>query len=147
VSIKGVSKIQNLIYLSTIIILLIISYIDFKTKTIPLKYNIIIGCLGTLNLLLNITNFKLYIFSTIIVFSIFTIIAIVTNGAIGGGDIKLLTALTLIFGENIFFIVFYTYILTAVIAIVMILIKKCKLKSSVALAPFITLGTLIYFMI
>lgn len=133
---------QNYIYFLTIFILIIIAYIDFKTYLIPLKYNIAIACVGIVNLIYNSTNILSYLISTIIIFILLMLGAYLTDGGIGGGDIQLFTALTLIVGKDILYIIMYTSIIGTIFLIPLILAKKLKLKSGVALAPFIMLGTL-----
>lgn len=132
------------IYFATIIYLVIIGFIDFKHKLIPNKFVLAVGCLGIINILFDIKNFKVYILSALIVFLFFFILAILSNGGIGGGDIKLFTVLSLIFGQDIYYIILFTYVIAFIVSIIMLLLKKSNLKTSVALAPFITLGTLTY---
>lgn len=147
---------QNFIYFATLLILIIVAYIDYKTMIIPDKSHILIAFLGIINIALDFKNIKIYILSTIIVFSFFFIIAIISsyviNGkdgesGIGGGDIKLFTALSLVFGYDMFWVIEYTYIIASVVAIIMLILKKTNLKSSVALAPFIMLGTLAHLLL
>lgn len=121
-----------------------IAYIDYKTKIIPLKYNITIACIGIFNLFYTNINILLFLIPTIIVFVLLLLCAYSTDGGIGGGDIQLLTALTLIVGKDIFFVIIYTSIIGSLYAIPLLIRKKKSLKSGLALAPFITLGTLTY---
>lgn len=125
----------------------IIAYIDFKHHIISDKFNIILSFIGIVNILINFDNLKDYILTALLVFTFFFIIAIISKGGIGGGDIKLFTALSLIFGTNILFIIIITYIAAAIVSIIMMFFKKYNLKSSVALAPFIMIGTLTYLLL
>lgn len=45
------------------------------------------------SLITNFESYKIYIASSAITFAVFLFLAVVTDGSIGGGDIKLLTAL------------------------------------------------------
>lgn len=133
---------KEVIYIITVMLLIIIAYIDYKQKIIPDKLNVAIAILGIINITLDFKNIKTYILSTIIVFTFFFILAVLSKGGIGGGDIKLFTALSLVFGYDMLWIIEYSYIIAAVVSIIMLILKKTNLKSSVALAPFIMLGTL-----
>lgn len=135
---------QNIIYLVTVILLINISIIDIKHKIIPDKLNIIVALLGIFNLILNFQNCKIYIASSAITFAVFLFLAMITDGGIGGGDIKLFTALALIFGAEVLLIIAGTFTLAAVISMMKILTKKVDLKESIALAPYICAGTVLY---
>lgn len=134
---------QNLIYLVTLIILFLVAYIDNKSKIIPDKINLIIALLGIINLILDFHNCKTYIASTAITFAAFLLLAIITDGAIGGGDVKLFTALALIFGTEIMLIIAVTFTVAAIINITKVIFKRINIKDSVALAPYICAGTIL----
>jgi prepilin signal peptidase PulO-like enzyme (type II secretory pathway) len=137
---KGVELLQNIIYIVTILSLIKTAYIDYKQKIIPDRLNLIIVLLGIFNLILNFKNCKIYIASAAITFVVFLFIAIITDGGIGGGDIKLFTALSLIFGQEMLLIVAVTFSLAAIISIVKVMLKRINIKDSVALAPSICIG-------
>lgn len=135
---------QKIICIITVLLLVKISVIDYKQKIIPGKLNIMVAMLGIFNLILNYENCKIYIASSAITFAVFLLLALITDGGIGGGDIKLFTALALIFGTKILLIVAFTFVLAAVISMMKILTKKADLKESIALAPYICAGTVLY---
>lgn len=120
------------------------AYIDFKQKIIPDRLNIVVTLLGILNLILDFQNCKIYIASAAITFAVFLFLAVITDGGVGGGDIKLFTALGLIFGPRILLIVTITFAIAAIFSVVKIIMKKADLKESIALAPFICIGTSAY---
>jgi len=128
---------QNIIYIATIILLIKIAYIDIKKKIIPDKLNLAIAMLGIFNLILNFENCKIYIASVAITFVVFLFLAVLTDGGIGGGDIKLFTALGLIFGAEIMLIIAVTFVLAAIISISRVFLKRINMKESIALAPYI----------
>ena len=77
---------------------------------------------------------------------IFLLIAIITHGGIGGGDIKLIAALGLWFGtEKLISIVTIGLILGGVAAILFLIFGRKNRKSFFAYGPYFTL-TAIYFL-
>lgn len=133
---------QNIIYIATVALLIKISIIDIKQKIIPDRLNIIVTLLGIFNLILNYENCKIYIASAAITFAVFLFLAIITDGGIGGGDIKLFTALGLVFGHEIMLVITATFVVAAIITIPKVLLKRIKTKESIAVAPFICAGTI-----
>ncbi len=136
---------QNFIYMILLIILFVVAYIDHKQKIIPDRLNIIVALLGIFNLILNLENCKMYIASAAITFAVFLFLAVLTDGGIGGGDIKLFTALGLIFGVEILKIIAVTFVSAAIISIARVLLKLINIKESTALAPYICAATIIHF--
>lgn len=129
--------------MTTILLLIKISYIDYKQKIIPDKLNSIIALLGIFNLILKYENCKIYIASAAITFAVFLLLAVLTDGGIGGGDIKLFTALGFTFGIHVIEIICFTFLTAGVYSIYLVLIKKQKFNSNIALGPFILVGTVI----
>lgn len=134
---------QEIIYIAVIILLIKIAYIDFKQKIIPDRLNLIVALLGIFNLILNFENRKIYIASAAITFAVFLFLAIITNGGIGGGDIKLFTVLGLIFGTDILIIIVASFSVATIISIIRLLLRQINMKESIALAPYICAGTII----
>lgn len=134
---------QGIINITTIIMLVKISYIDYKLKIIPNKLSICVAVLGIFNLIINYDNCKIYIASAAITFAVFLFLAIITDGGIGGGDIKLFTALGLVLGHEIMLVITVTFVVAAIITIPKFLLKRIKTKESIALAPYICAGTII----
>ncbi len=134
---------QELIYIITIILLIKIAYMDYKQKIISDSLNMIITLLGIFNLIVNFKNCKIYIASAAITFAVFLLLAIITDGGIGGGDIKLLTALSLIYGSQILEIIFFSFLLAGCATAYFIIINKQKSITCIALGPFICAGTFI----
>ncbi|WP_326911550.1 prepilin peptidase [Sedimentibacter sp. MB31-C6] len=119
------------------------AYIDYKQKIIPDKLNIIIVLLGIINTMIDFKNCKVYIALAAIIFTVFLFIAIVTDGGIGGGDIKLLTALSLIFGISMLEIIIFALLIASIISIYLIIVRKQKYNSSIALGPYICIGVFV----
>ena len=131
---------QIIIYLIAVVLLIKIAYIDYKQKIIPDGLNLIIALLGIFNLILNFENCKIYIASAAITFAVFLFVAVITDGGIGGGDIKLFTALGFIFGPEMLLIIAVTFSLAAIISLIRVVLKRINIKESIALAPYICLG-------
>lgn len=138
---------QELIYITTILLLIKISIIDYKQKIIPNKLNLILTLLGILNLIINSQNCKVYISSAGITFAVFLLLAVITDGGIGGGDIKLLTALSLIFGSNILMIVTIAFTVATIFTIPKLFFKQMSVKENVPLAPFVCLSVIMVLII
>jgi leader peptidase (prepilin peptidase)/N-methyltransferase len=129
--------------MATVLLLIKISIIDYNQKIIPDRLNLSIALLGIFNLILNFENCKIYIVSAAITFAVFLFIAIITNGGIGGGDIKLFTTLGFVFGPDILIIVAVTFALASIISITMVMLKRINIKESIALAPYICTASII----
>jgi len=134
---------QNIIYAAIMILLIKIAYIDYKQKIIPDSLNIVVALLGIFNLILNYKNCKIYIASSAIVLAAFLFLAVLTDGGVGGGDIKLFTALSIIFGPEIMLVITLTFIIAAAISISKVLFKRINMKDSIALAPYICASSIL----
>jgi len=74
----------------------------------------------------------------------FLAIAIVSNGGMGGGDIKLMAALGIWFGwRGILLVMFLAFIIGGVVSVGLLVSRKKGRKSMVPFGPFITLGAYI----
>jgi leader peptidase (prepilin peptidase)/N-methyltransferase len=133
---------QKLIYIAIILFLIKISYIDYKRKIIPDKLNLILALFGIFNLIINFQNCKVYIASAAITFTVFLLLAIITDGGIGGGDIKLLTALSLIFETNILTVITITFTVATIFSMLKLFLKQMSVKENVPLAPFVCLSVI-----
>jgi len=90
-----------------LLILIVASYIDIKHKEIPDSISIIIAIIGLVSLIVMRNNIFVALLMTIIVFSFSYMLY--ANGLWGGGDAKVLTALTL-YLSNFSYIGSLTYI-------------------------------------
>ncbi|MGV8145078.1 MAG: prepilin peptidase [Alkaliphilus sp.] len=126
-------------------ILIVITFIDLDLKIIPDRLNISLLVVGI------IANIALYEFSFVIDSFIgfliggllFLAIAVIT-GAMGGGDIKLMAVLGLIFGwKSIFLIILLSFIVGAVISILLLITKIKGRKDEIPFGPFIAVATYI----
>lgn len=136
--------ISGVYYLLIIIMLLIISFIDIKKMIIP-DCILLVGFIVSLIYLVLSKNINIgNIIGSFIGFIIFLVLALITS-AMGGGDIKLISLLGFIFGVNgVLFIIFYSFVLGAIISLFLLCLKIKEKSDSIAFAPFISLATYFY---
>lgn len=90
---------ESLLYCVCSSTLLVVGIIDERTFEIPPGCNILIGILGGVHLLLDITHWQDYVTGMFIVSGLFLITYFLTGKkGIGGGDIKLMAAAGLLLG-------------------------------------------------
>lgn len=127
-------------------VLVVITLIDLKHQIIPDSLNFIIFILGIFNLAINFNITSIYssILGLFIGGGILLLIAIISNGAMGGGDIKLIASLGFLFGlKKILLIIFLSFILGAVISIILLVFKIKNRKDFIPFGPFIAVSTVI----
>ena len=127
-------------------ILLVISIIDLNLKIIPNSINLFLLLYGIIfNIIeFSFNNLTSNLFGLFIGGGLFLLIAIISKGAMGGGDIKLVAVLGLLFGfKKILLITFLSFIIGAVISILLLLFKINKRKDYIPFGPFICIGTFI----
>lgn len=112
------------------------SYIvDVYFKELPDENNIIIG-IGMFALSLQYYGYQVII-SSIILFSIFFIVALLTD-QFGMGDVKMMFFMGFgLYPHKISQFLFSTFFLATIYALVLIIIKKNKMKDSLPLGPFL----------
>ncbi|WP_326908277.1 prepilin peptidase [Sedimentibacter sp. MB31-C6] len=139
--------IDSIMYCAIISLLIEISIIDLRHKLIPDKLNIIVLVFGLFFLLHDKTMIVNRLIGFGIGFGLFLFIAVLTN-SMGGGDIKLMASLGLIFGINgIVFIILFSFILGAIISTILLILQIKKLKDEIPFAPFISFSALIYILL
>ncbi len=96
-------SVESILFCVCASVLIVISVIDWRTYEIPFGCNIIIGILGIVRVLLNLTHWYDYVIGFFVVSGLFLLIYWITKGrGIGGGDIKLMAAAGLLLGwQNI----------------------------------------------
>ena len=134
------------LFLSAAIYLLVLmtatdfeQYMLFDAMTLPLA---IIGAIFSWQ-----ENFSDCLTAALVGGGIFLLLAIISKGALGGGDIKLIFALGFWLGtEKLLHVVIYGTIFGGIAAILMILAKQKDRKSYFAYGPYFSL-TAIYFLL
>lgn len=125
--------------------------IDIKEQELPDLSNLIIFIFGLLRLFSNFAKagFSVdllpilggYVLTGILLFGIYLIIAVITGGAIGGGDIKLVGALGIFFPSEMFIkLLTYPIFLGAIFAVGLLISKKGDKDTKFAFGPAIVLA-------
>jgi|GEM_PF-3231332 len=120
--------------------LIILSYIDIKLSKIPNKICIFIFALGIINMFLMNASIMKSLLTFIIIFFLMSFIYSFFGGrAIGGGDVKLISAASIILG---FWPSFYMIFISFLYAIIfhIIIYKRDFRKKAIKLGPYISLG-------
>ncbi len=135
--------VNSILYCAMISILITVSMIDMKHKIIPDSLNIAGAMAGSIFILVNKT-YLTGIIGALTGFGLFVAIAILTN-AMGGGDIKLMAALGLMFGlKGTLFITLFSFVIGAAVSLFLIVLKIKGRKDEIPFGPFISLSALIY---
>src|SRR5699024_1248718 len=131
-------------------ILIVISIIDLKTMIIPDYLNISLFIVALLHKLLQYTFYDIApdifnsILGLIVSGGLFLLIAILSKGGIGGGDIKLIGVLGFILGTKMSILnIFLSFILGAIISIFLLLFKVKERKDPIPFGPFICVAFMI----
>ncbi|CAH2214673.1 prepilin peptidase [Tepidibacter aestuarii] len=127
-------------------ILIVISFIDYDHQIIPDEI-VIFGIILTF-ILHTLYNFKWNILNgtigLLIGGGLFLIIALVTNGAMGGGDIKLMGMLGFSLGyKYILLITLLSFIIGAAASLILIFLKIKSRKDFIPFGPFIAMAALV----
>lgn len=134
-------SLSSLIYSLSLSLVFSISAIDIDKHIIPNSLVLALLCLGLVNVLVNNHMATLLILGFVLTFIFGIILYFITKGSIGGGDIKLLSALGLLVGYyNIYIVVFLSFSIAALFGIVRIIFKKANTKTPIPFGPFIALG-------
>lgn len=128
-------------------ILIVISFIDYKHQIIPDGLILLIFIFGIIHKMLLYFVYKenIYLFDSFVGFAvafiIFLLIAIVSKGAMGGGDIKLIASLGFILGlKRIVLNILLSFIIGAVLSIVLLITGKKGRKDPIPFGPFINIS-------
>lgn len=101
------SNIENILYCLMTSALLALSLIDFRTYEIPLGFNLFIGSLGVIHLVMDYQNWLQYVIGFVSISGFILIIIILTKGrGMGGGDCKLMAAVGLLIGWKLSIVAF-----------------------------------------
>lgn len=131
-------------YCVTISILIAISIIDIEHMIIPDGLNIAGAITGFIYTAITKLSPVDKIIGAIIGLGLFLAIALLTH-AMGGGDIKLMTVMGLMFGtKGVLFITFCSFTLGAVVSLILLGLKIKNKKDRISFGPFISLSAVIY---
>lgn len=137
----------NFLFLSSIMsILIVVSFIDFKSMIIPDKLIITIIVFEILHkTILLYLGYEVYLLNSILAAilsgSLFLMIMIISKGAMGDGDTVLIASLGFILGLRLIFLnIFLSFLLGAFISILLLLLKIKNKRDPIAFAPFIIIS-------
>jgi len=156
------------LWISVFSVLFLVSLIDYRLRIIPDEANLILVILGAL-----ITYFQPFsettgsfighyamlfglrsgawvnhLSASVIAGLFFAALILITKGrGMGGGDMKLVAAMGLVFGwPDIIFVAVISFVIGSIFGVGAILARKEKLKSRIAFGPFLAVSGLIVFM-
>lgn len=139
-------SITTVIYCLVASALLTLAKIDLDTEIIPDRFHVIIGGLGVVLL---IADFQWWsVFDSFIGFLVgggfFLLLAIVSKGGMGGGDIKLMAALGFLLGwKSILMVTWIAFVVGAAISVILLVLKIKGRKEMIPFGPFISLAAFI----
>ena len=139
------NPIPQFFYLTTIIFFLtLITFTDFEQYVIFNKMLVPFAILGILAMIHLNFPFIDRIFAAVTGGGIFFVIAMLTGGGIGGGDIKLVFVLGIWLGSKILLnVILAASVFGGIVALLLILTKKMNRKSYFAYGPYFTLTTIL----
>jgi len=132
-------------YLFLCLLLMVVFFIDLEHYIIPNSL-VIIGLIGgiVLNIAAGDVGFISALIGMLVTSGFLLIVALVSRGGIGGGDIKLAAVTGLFLGWPLGPLSLFLGILAAgILAIFLLLLKKKGRKDPIPFGPFIVLGTII----
>jgi len=128
-------------------ILIVIAIIDYYNQIIPDTINLFGLVCGFIFHAINFNGFSSllqYLLGFLIGGGFLLLVAAVTKGAMGGGDIKLMAVLGFWLGwKYTILILFLSFFIGALISIVLILFKFKGRKDMIPFGPFIVLATIV----
>ena len=146
-----VTVMEALKYLIVIALLLPVALIDYDHTIIPDRLNVGIFLTALSFLLLEVylgnaafRDLLNPLYGMVLGGGFFLFIAVVTKGAMGGGDIKLMAALGFLFGTaNTLLLMFLSFIIGGALSSLLLLLKIKKRKDYIPFGPFICVSAFI----
>lgn len=131
---------EFILYTIITCVLILITLIDINYMIIPGKPTILLFLIIIIYLTINRENMilKNHFFAFVLSGLFFILIIILSKGGMGFGDVQLISLLGLLVGlENIYFIILGSFLLGALISIMLLLTKVKTRKDPIAFGPFI----------
>lgn len=128
------------------LLLVVLTFIDLDHQIIPDGVNLLAAAGGVVKIAFGlISGNGLTIgqaaLGVLIGGGFFLVIAIVSNGGMGGGDIKLMAALGLWFGwQGILLVMFLSFMIGGIVSVGLLIARKAGRKQMVPFGPFIAVG-------
>lgn len=125
-------------------VLVVISFIDLRHQIIPDGLVLVVLALGIAALFFSGRSPLEHIIGFFVVSGLLLAVALLSNGGMGGGDIKLMAAAGLFLGWKLILLsLILASILGSLISIGLLVSKKANRKSMIPFGPFLSLGILI----
>lgn len=135
---------DTLVFVIFMAILLVISFIDIKHGIIPDKlilFSIVSGILLKFD---SLSSALIGLSGLLVGGGILLLVAIVSRGGMGGGDIKLAGAIGLYIGwQQTLLMLFISFLFGSIFGLLKILIEKKTLKEAIPFGPFLAIGGII----
>lgn len=145
------SGMQLVVHAVTLLWLVTIAWLDHHHRLIPNQL-IVVGLVlwlifAVIELVFARTPVRqllLYSGAGLLMSVMLWVIALISRGAFGMGDVKLFAVLGLFYGlSGTFAILFFTSLIMAVLAVILLATKKATRKSALPMAPFVVIGFII----
>lgn len=144
-------SLESVQYILVLAMLIPVFLIDYDHQIIPDRLNLGIFAVAAAVLLLQVVSgdksmgdFLNPLYGMLIGGGFFLFVAVVTGGAMGGGDVKLMAALGFLFGvSHTLLLMFLSFILGGVLSVLLLLLKLKKRKDYIPFGPFICLAAVI----
>ncbi len=132
-------------------ILFYLAWMDIKTRKIGNKFILLLIMIRFIFLFIETMlersflfyNLYLMFIGCLIGGGILLICRMIVKNSIGMGDIKLFGVLGMYFGYDILYVMFFSFLCSALYSFLMIIRKKKSRKDTIPLAPFVFLGTIL----
>jgi leader peptidase (prepilin peptidase)/N-methyltransferase len=127
--------------LAFISVLIPIVFIDLKHQIIPDKLNLVGAILGLLILSFNDVSLFSSVLGSVAGGLIMLLIAIVSRGGMGGGDVKMMAMMGLFLGLKLTFLaLFFSFVIGGLGSLLLILFGIKKRKDYIPFGPFLAIG-------
>ena len=134
---------QFIFYSILFFFLIIITFVDLRCKIIPDSITLSGIIIGLIFNFLN-KNFLPALYGAVLGGGILFLIAVISKGGMGGGDVKFLAMLGAFFGwRKVLFILFLASLFGSLVGGYLILFKKKSRKTAIAFGPFLSLAAFI----
>jgi len=124
-------------------ILITVAFIDLEYLIIPDSIIVFTGISGIiLNVLVKDISIQSSVLGFVVGGGFLLIIAIISKGAMGGGDIKLMAALGIYAGfKGVILSLLFSFIIGGIISMILMITKVKGPKDPIPFGPFISIGT------
>lgn len=140
----------SIIYLVAVNSLIVIFFADVKYHIIPDSMQIVLFIMALILLIIHGVNVSMFfeqIIAAFVVMMPILVLYLITQGrGMGFGDVKLSFIIGFYFGLPAgLAVIYFAFVLGAVVALPLIVLGKKRLKSRIAFGPFLVLSTLFVF--